>query len=627
MKPPSQNSLRNIIALVLFLITWIAYRQSVGHGFIIFDDPGYVTANPHVLQGLQLKEIAWAFSNTEIGHWHPLNWLSHMTDVSLFGLNPAGHHLMNVMFHAVNSVLLFLVLLKMTGARWRSAFVAALFALHPLNVESVAWIANRKNVLCTFFWMLTMGAYWYYVKKPGTIRYMVVFLFLLLGLLTKPLVITLPFVLLLLDFWPLDRLRKQSKLLTLRKLVKEKIPLFALSVFSGVMTVYAAKSVTTIAGLDIIPVATRIANTFIFYLRYVGKTIWPQDLAIFYPYIVDWSIAGFFVAALVVGGITFFVLLKRHAYPYLVVGWFWFLVVLLPNIGIIQAGSQSIADRYAYIPLIGLFIILAWGVPDLLRAWPRREAVLIILSGVVLCVLFNITERQVAYWQNSTVLFRHAVQIIPGNFFAHNLLGKALMENEQFEESVQHFQLAIKAKPDFANAYHNLGLAYFRRKQYDEAMNAYAQVIRYQPIDASVYMKMAEIFMNKGKTDQALQAYEKARSLQPRRADINNNLGIALAKLGRNEEAGEAFEQAIRLQPEHAGAHNNLAMILLKQGNNEGAIAQFQEAIRLQPAFANAHYFLGEAMQRMGLLDKACFHKKEAIRINPLFRQRDDFAE
>ncbi len=435
-----------IISLLLSIITFMAYWQVTHCDFTTFDDPMYVTENSHIQDGLTVEGIIWAFTTGHAADWQPLTCISHMADVQLFGLQPGWHHLTNLLFHLASTLLLFLVLHRMTKALWQSAFVAALFALHPLHVESVAWVAERKGVLSTFFWMLTMGTYVSYVARPGLTRYLALLLCFALGLMAKPMLVTLPFVLLLLDYWPLQRLeqkelpqevlkplsrdKKKGKSTPppvkapvqpvgrwplIRPLLTEKIPLFVLAVLSSIVTYLAQYHGGAVGSLEVLPLGARIANAFVSYTAYMVKTLWPTNLAVFYPHPGSWPLWQVLGSVVLLLAITALVIRGAKKRPYAAVGWLWYVGTLVPVTGLVQVGSHAMADRYTYIPLVGLFIIVAWGVPELLKKWPYRKEALIALSALCLLCLFLVTWRQVGYWRNSIALYDHALEVIGRN--------------------------------------------------------------------------------------------------------------------------------------------------------------------------------------------------------------------
>ena len=466
-----------IISLVLIAATFIVFWQVRHHQFVSFDDYRYVVENPYVVRGLTFRSVIWAFTATHASNWHPLTWLSHMLDCGLYGLNPGGHHVTSLLFHIASTLMLFLVLKQMTGALWRSGFVAALFALHPLHVESVAWVAERKDVLSTFFWMLTMWAYFRYVQRPGFNRYLVVLLSFILGLLSKPMLVSLPFVMLLLDYWPLCRFqfgqlmgngnsRMQRSLSSIDRrssvfhLILEKVPFFVLSAISSFLTFYAQEKGGAIGSLAFLPLGTRIVNALVSYVSYIWKMIWPQHLALLYPYperFPIWEVVG---AGLLLVGISVLVMRAARGRPYLLVGWLWYLGTLVPVIGLVQVGAQAMADRYTYVPLIGLFIMVAWGLSDFLKGWRYRRGVLAISAGVLFSILMIVTWVQVQYWENSIVLYKHTLEVTVNNYLIHNNLGIVFFRQGKYQEAANQYNEALRINPNSAEAHYNLGNAY-----------------------------------------------------------------------------------------------------------------------------------------------------------------------
>jgi hypothetical protein len=495
----NNNLIPVLICLALAILTVITFWSLKDCGFINFDDKFYVYENAHVQSGLNWNSISYAFS-FEFSNWHPLTWLSLMLDYQIFGLNPFGYHLINLLFHVMNTILLFLIFHRMTKSLWRSAFVACLFAIHPLHVESVAWIAERKDVLYTFFWMLTMGSYSYYVEHPGFRRYLFVLLFLILGLMAKPMLVTLPFVLLLLDYWPLrrfqkirpnhksqtevfksvtfDKQKKKSKkehvvkeTLEIKKpadpaykwsliypLLWEKVPLFVLAILSSIVTYIAQQKGGSVQSFEVLPLVVRIGDAFISYMAYIGKMIWPNNLAVFYPW--EWIPWQVFESVLLLIAITVVVFWMVKRSPYLATGWLWYISTLVPVIGIIQVGNQAMADRYTYTPLIGLFIMVAWGVPDLMKKWKYRKEILWTLSALSILCLSIITWTQVGYWQNSITLFDHTLKVTDNNWLIYNSRGFTYSRLGNYRQAIEDFDRAIEIKPGYEMAYINRGAVY-----------------------------------------------------------------------------------------------------------------------------------------------------------------------
>ena len=616
-----------LICLALAILTIIAFWSLKDCGFINFDDSVYVYENAYVQSGLNWNSIGQAFSfSSELAelscHWHPVTWLSLMLDYQIFGLNPFGYHLVNLLFHIISTILLFLILHRMTKKLWPSAFVAALFAIHPLHVESVAWIAERKDVLSTFFWMLTMGAYSYYVEHPGLRRYFLVLLFFALGLMAKPMLVTLPFVLLLLDYWPLqrfgeikpdhkvqtevfkpvtsDKQKKKSKTkqaiketLEVKKpadpeykwsliypLLWEKVPLFILAILSSIVTYVAAQS-GGLKSIEAFPLGVRIGNAFISYIAYIGKMIWPSNLAVFYPYptlLVPWQVLGS-VLLLIAITVAVFRMVKRS--PYLATGWLWYIGTLVPVIGILQAGGQAMADRYTYIPLIGLFIMVAWGVPDLLKKWNHRKEILLTSSALSILCLSIITWTQVGYWQDSITLFNHILKVTDNNWLAYNSRGVAYKDLGNYKQAIEDYGRAIEIKPGYADAYNNRGLAYNGLGNYSQAIEDLNRAIEFKPRNAEAYNNRGIAFKGLGNYRQAIEDYGRAIEIRPGYADAYNNRGNAYNGLGNYRQAIEDYGKAIEIKPGHVAAYNNRGYFSLKQGDNISGCRDARKACEL----------------------------------------------
>jgi tetratricopeptide (TPR) repeat protein len=628
------------LLICLFLIVGIlaVFWQVRTHEFLKYDDQIYITNNPPVKTGLTLKGLIWAFSTTHAGNWHPLTWLSHMLDCQLYGLKPAGHHLTSLLLHTVSTLLLFLVLKRMTGALWGSSFVAALFALHPLHVESVAWAAERKDVLSTLFWMLTMWAYVRYAERPGLKRYLLVLLWFVLGLLSKPMLVTLPLVLLLLDYWPLGRFQfgqpsghHQSNTAKLKdsgdsrsfvlRLVLEKVPFFALAAISSFVTFLAQRSGGAVTPLESLPLESRVANALVSYGSYIGKMIWPDRLAVFYPYpdvLSLWQAAG---AGLLLGCISLLVILAARRRPYLMVGWLWYLGTLVPVIGLVQVGEQAMADRYTYVPLIGLFIILAMGVPDLLSGWRYRRIVMAISASLLLLILMIVTWIQVGYWQNGVTLFEHSLKVTPNNSISQFSLGIALNDQGKPQEAIVHYAEALRFKPDNVEAHYNLGVAVAQQGKIQEAIAHFTKALEIKPDHANARNNLGVILASQGRTKEAITHYTEALRIDPNNAYAHNNLGLILAQQWKNQEAVVHYTEALRLEPDYAEVHNNLGVALAQQGKNQEAIAHFIKALQIKPDYANAHNNLGIALAQQGRNQEAIGHFAQALRINPEYAE------
>ena len=511
------------IYFILAIGTLALYWPAVHHPFFALDDNLYVTANPQVQAGLTWAGVKWAFTNTIASNWHPLTWLSHMLDCQWFGLQPAGHHLTNVLFHLATVLLLFTWLHKATTAVWRSAFVAALFAWHPLHVESVAWVAERKDVLSSFFGMLTLLAYSRYVKRPNTTTYLLVLLLFLCGLMAKPMLVTLPFVLLLVDYWPLNRLSPAnfSKKL-FGRLILEKIPFLVLSFAVSAVNFLAQKGGGATWSADILPWPVRLANALVSYVRYVSKTFWPTDLAVIYPYERHWPLWFVFAAAMILLAGSVMVVLRMRQNPFLFFGWFYFVGTLVPAIGLVQVGAQAMADRYMYLPSIGLFIVIVWGANELLKAQPHRKNIATFAGIIGLGACLMLTSRQLSYWQNSVKLFVHTVEATSDNYTADAYLGSALEAASLSDAALPFYFESVRITPYFPFAQWNLGMALFRKNRIPEACEHLAAAAKMTPNDPVIQCYYGKALAADGKLAAAVAQFTKALQLKPDYAEAQN---------------------------------------------------------------------------------------------------------
>ena len=652
-----------VISLLLMVTTLVVFWPTSRFDFINFDDNIYISENPHVRSGLTWNNIQWALSaelTSDSSHadlWIPVTFFSHILTAELFGMNPSAHHLVNVALHILNTVLLFWVLRRMTRDLWPSAFVAALFAIHPLHVESVAWVTERKDVLSMLFFLLTIGAYVRYIEQPHFSRYFPIICLFALGLMAKPMLVTLPIVLLLLDYWPLGRIPLHDFKLSgyfkgMGRLVWEKLPLFFLSAAFSVMTVISAQRAGATRSFEMLPLWTRIVNAFISYATYIRKMIWPTDLAVFYPYQVDslsmWQVS---VVGLLLLAATSAFIGWREKRPYWVTGWFLYLVTLLPVIGLVQAGRQAMADRYTYIPLIGVFIMLAWGIPDFVKNWRYRKILLPLAAALVLPALMICTRVQLSHWRNSITIFEHAIEVTNDNFTAHNNLGIALAADGRIEAAIAHYSEAIRINPTDERGHNNLGVAFIKQGKFEEAQSHYLEAMRLKPNYVEAYNNMAialekqgkieeaseyfketlrinpsyvsavtglgNLYFNAGKTQDAIEQYIHAIEITPNNADAHFNIGIALSRQRKNEEAIRHYNQAIQLKPDYADAHFNLGGLLGLQGNLQDAITQFSAFVRMKPGDAQGHYILGYALVKQGQIEEGIIHYTESLLINP----------
>ena len=562
-----------LVCLGLVAVTWAVFGQTLTYDFVNFDDHVYVYENPLVVRGLSAETVIGAFTHTHARNWHPLTTLSHMLDCQLYGLNAGSHHLTNVILHTISVLLLFLVLKQMTAALWQSAFVAALFAIHPLHVESVAWIAERKDVLSAVFFMLTLAAYFQYTRAPSTLRYLLVALLFAFGLMSKSMLVTLPFVLFLLDYWPLDRIgaRKSEVSRRLPTLIKEKIPFLALSTFSCIATLFAQRQGPS--AIDQLPFVWRLENAFVTYVTYVWQMLWPARLAVFYPHPNDrlplLQVTG--AVALLVGT-SLVVISLRRTLPYLVTGWFWYLGMLVPVIGVVQVGEQAHADRYTYLPQVGLYIMIAWTVGDLLvESTSRRRAVVGVIAAMVVVSLGARAFGQTSYWKNSETLWNHTLAVTAENDVAHNNLGFLFLRRGELDKAISEFQTALDIRSRNTQSHYslgaaliqsNLGNALARNQRWDAAVDHLQEAVRLRPDYADAYFNLGSVLFQEGKIDQAIAEWQKTLAINPRDSEAHRNVADALRKQGKVKEAMSEYEQALNIAPEDSAALNNLAWIL-----------------------------------------------------------------
>ncbi len=594
-----------LIVLGLALAAFAAYHQVSDHAFISFDDNLYVTANAHVQQGITGRGIVWAFGFSENTYWHPMTWLSHMLDVELFGLDAGRHHLMNLLFHIVNGILLFTALRMATGSYWRSAFVAALFALHPVNVDTVAWVAERKNLLSTTFWMLTIIAYVHYVWRPSIPRYSLVVFALLLGLLTKPMLVTLPFVLLLLDYWPLKRVaafhgqdsngRFRLEGVSMGRLVMEKLPLLTLSLASIALSTLSMSSGGMSVTRELVPLALRVENAVVSYPLYLAKLFWPANLTFFYPYpeaIPLWQAAGALLILLAVTVVSVVSLLRA---PWLLVGWLWFLGTLVPVSGIVQGGLwPAIAERWAYVPYVGIFVILAWGFPYLLET-ARLPRLALPAAGIVILACIALTWQQVKVWQDDFTLFSHGVAVNPDNYVAQVNLGEALARNGRHAEAISHLQEALRIHPADPLALSGLARTHQDRGDKGKAEEYYLRALRFKPDDPKISASLALLYAETGQDGKAMELYARILERDPSHAGAEYGLGILYARRKDQVRAEEHLLRSLNLDPGNAEAHSSLGVILMNQGRVREAELHFTEAARIDPESKEIQDYLAAA--------------------------------
>jgi protein O-mannosyl-transferase len=535
-----------LVGLLLVALAAALYWPVAGYDFITLDDNLYILENRNVQQGFTGKNLIWAMTTFDAANWHPLTWLSLLADYELFGLHAAGYHTMNLFLHLLNTLFLFLLLKRITGETWKGAIVAAVFAVHPLNIESVVWIAERKNLLSTLFWLLTMMAYVRYTEKPGWKRYSLVLLSFILGLTAKPMLVTLPFVLLLLDYWPLRRFSRSVpnrpeplpvrayRQKTPMRLLAEKAPLFLLALLSAGVTLQAARTGGAVKAISLFPMIDRIENAILSYVLYLYKMVWPMDLAIFYPRTIGIPLWQVGLSVLFLAAVTAIVCIKGRKHRYLITGWLWYGITLLPVIGVVQVGFQSMANRYAYIPLIGIGIIVAWGLPDILMRYSAGRYLPHAAVVVILALTFA-TKAALPHWKDSEAVFHQALEVTRNNHIAELGMGNLWFDRGDLPRARSHYLESLRIKPDYAEGHNNLAMVLMREGRSEEAAVHYREAIKAEP------------------------TFEKA----------HNNLGVLLAGEGKLAEAKACFLRALELKPDHAEARANLAGLLKEEGTGE----------------------------------------------------------
>jgi tetratricopeptide (TPR) repeat protein len=615
--------------------TFAVYSPVLSHDFVKYDDDKRITENRNVTAGLTRRSLVWVFTSFHFHMWHPLTSLSHILDCQLFDLNPTGHHLTSLLLHLAGTLLLFGILKRMTGALWPSAFVAAAFAFHPLNVESVAWVAERMNVLSGFFWILTIAVYVRYAERPGMCRLSLLVLVFGLSIMTKAMVVTLPFVLLLLDYWPLARMRgltqNQKKEPSPSKfpkarfqqapwwlLIAEKIPLFILSSVLSLITFIAQQRGGTMSGLENIPLKFRIANAAVSYVTYIEKMFWPSRLAVFYPHpgrtVSLWYAV---LAALVLVAVSACVIRLARRRKYLPVGWFWYLGTLVPVIGLVQVGAQARADRYAYLPFIGLFIITAWGLSDLVARWRHGKAVLAVSAVGALIALSVCTRLQLRHWRDSFALFERTLGVTSNNFIMHNNYGNVLNKMGRTDKAVNHFRMSLRIKPDSFEAHNNLGNALRRLRRLDDALAHYKKALALNANFAEAHYNMAMTLADKGKIDEAVAEYREALRFTPDDVDTLSNLGYELAKQRRFDEAIECYRKALAVERSSVITHGRLGLALAGKGKLDDAIREFRIVLSIQPNDVEMYCNVGILLEQQGKIDQAISEYRRALNISP----------
>jgi len=614
------------VEIILIASTAIVFFQARHFEFVNWDDPQYITENPNVQDGLTWQSVWWALTTGYTPYWHPVTWLSHLVDVQFFGFDAGAHHLVNAVIHVLNSVLLFHWMGRLTGRAGAAAVVAAVFAVHPLHVESVAWISERKDVLSTFFVLLTLQAYVVYAKHGKPSWYIGALGSFVFALMSKPMVVTLPLVLLLLDFWPLCRLESTGKWSAAwRRIVfLEKLPFLAAAVAISIVTLTIQLQVGAVAPLAALPIHLRVSNALVSYVAYLRMSVWPMNLAAFYPLHPPslWIVVGAALGLLTVSAVA---ILWRHRYPSLFVGWFWYLITLAPVIGFVQAGEQALADRFMYLPLIGLLMIVTWIIAGLLGNWPagRRVAQLTAVIGVVLYTM--LARAQAEIWADSISLWRHALSVTSGNYKAHEKLGEALREHGQLDEAAASFRMALAVAPPGSPLYaaiirNHLGLVLIQQGKTDDAIVELEHAVRLNPKFTEAHLNLGNALAEQGRLADALSHLTTAIQLEPSLVEAQIGSGNALLKQNKAGEAAPHFRKAIQLKPGLAQAHTGLGSALAMQGFLDGAVVEYREALRLDPQSSITHYDLAIILIKQERLDEARQHLETALAIDPTFR-------
>jgi tetratricopeptide (TPR) repeat protein len=616
-RPFKWNWQATVVCAALVALVWIAFGQTAGDGFVNFDDEDYVYRNPAISQGLGPWSVEWAFTHLVSANWHPLTMLAHMVDCRLYGLWPGGHHLTNVLLHSICAVLVFVALVEMTGARWRSGFVAAIFAIHPLRAESVAWVSELKDVLSGVFFMLTLWAYARYVRQRSAGRYAAVMLWYVMALLSKPMVVTLPFVLLLLDWWPLKRVKAIGELAAL---AVEKWPLFLLSALSCAATVLAQRQ--AIQPVARYPLWLRLEDAAVGYAAYVEKLVWPSGLAALYPMRPGgwpwWELIG---SVLILGGLSAGAWAVRRSQPWVLVGWLWYLGMLVPVIGLVQVGEQAYADRYTYLPEIGLCMGGVWAAAEWAGAVQGGRVALGAAGAGILAALLVAAYYQAGYWRNSETLWTHTLECTRDNYVAHQNLGNALLKQGRIDEAIPQFREALRINPEYTLARDNLGAALSRQGRAQEAVAQYRESLETDPNDSEAWNNIGMVLLQQGRIDEAAARFREAVRINPEYGDAHYNLAVALEQKGEGAEAIEQYQRALEANPSFPEAYNNLGGLLEGSGHPDEAIGCYQKALEVDGRDAEAWNNLGGALVSKGDLDKGMADLQKALEIKPAYAE------
>lgn len=629
------NDRRKILVILLLAVLSAAvYWRVAGHGFINMDDAMYVADNPHVQKGITVEGLFWAFGFADRAYWHPVSWLSHMLDCELFGLDPGMHHLVNVFYHIINATVLFLALNMMTGALWRSAFVAGMFAMHPVNVDTVAWIAERKNLVSTLFWMLTLLSYAWYVRRQTIFRYLSAFGLFILGILSKPMLVTLPFVLLLLDYWPLQRmplgfgriredgggkgLFSRRWLSAMARLVYEKLPFLAVALVAIHVSMISMHGHVDVISIDTVSMKLRLENAVVAYVHYLWKMLWPWNLTVYYPYPKSVPLAHVIFAGAAVAAVTVMILSKIRKYPYLAVGWLWYLGALVPVSGIIQAGLwPAIAERWMYVPGIGLFIMASWGVRDLLSRLESGRQLYRYASLAVIMLLALLTFRQAGFWKDDFTLFSHAVSVSERNSVAHGNLADWHLAQGSYDDAHNHYLEALEANPLDPHIHRNFAVALLRMGRYGESVHHFRIAAEKFAHDEDVLIGLGTALARLGDLSGAIGSFTRALDINPRNAQTHFKLAVVLGESGRIDKAVDHYREALRLEPGFEQAGKNLDHLLALYGQLDSAVALLRERLRDEPGNASLHYSLGGLHEKKGNYADAADAYRKFLSLNP----------
>lgn len=620
---PNDALWAGLVCCALAILTAVVYAQLRQHGFIHFDDDEYIYANPHVATGLSRANIAWAFTAYYSNNWHPITWISHMIDCQLFGLDPGAHHAMGAALHGLNAILVFVLLWRLTGALWRSAIVAAVFAVHPMHVESVAWASERKDVLSTCFGLLTLLTYAAYAKRPRVAAYLLVLLLFALGIMSKPMLVTLPFVMLLLDYWPLHRFggatreRRPGSATSPGGLLLEKLPMLAIVVASSILTLTAQSRGGVVISINEIPLAMRGTNALVSFVRYAVKLVLPLTQAFYYPYAKQPQVLLAVGATIVLIGVSAWCWRCRRERPWAIVGWLWYVGTLVPVIGLVQVATQSIADRYTYIPSIGLSILIVWGLGELAQRAPRLRPALIGLAAVALIAMAAKAHAQAGYWRDGITLFTRDTQVVHDNVLGERLLGVALSDAGRYAEAIPRFENVLRIHPQDALSWFDIAVNRDRMSDSTAAEAAYRTALALDPNRIEARYNLATMLSRLGHVNEAIAQFDSTVRQRPDYAEAFNNLGNALSKAGRDSEAVLRYRDAIRLNPGYAQAYNNLGTIDHRYGRDQEALEDYAQALRINPAFAEAELNTGIIYLARNDTTAAREHFGAAIRIRP----------